>query len=531
MNVKVITPSNEEGFLREIDERTTAEDLAKTYGDEMPYRILAAKIDNKMVGLNTVIFDEIKEYERDLHQIELLDMRTQGVNLIYENTLCFIYLKAVEEVFAPFRVEIQHAINKGVYSIIRRQPSLLANEIEEIGKKMQELIDQDIKIENLGNDQYSLNGYIDSFKTPMLPSTGYVEHFSIRRYRRGVLLRMPQPKLPNVVPEYEDEVKLYEVFREATNWCKLMEVSHVKDLNQKVKDGTYKELIYMSEALHEKKIVELANTIKNERKRIILIAGPSSSGKTTFANRLLIQLKVIGLKPIYLGTDDYFINREFTPLDENGEKNFEDLEALDLDLFNKHMNSLLAGEEVDLPRYDFKEGVKKFGERIIKINSEQPIVIEGIHALNQHMTELVSDEEKFRIYISPLTQLNIDIHNRISTTDSRMLRRIVRDYKFRGYSATNTINSWPKVRAGEEKNIFPYSNEADAMFNSVHLYEISVLKKYALPLLQEIKREEPEYCEAQRMLKFLSHFETIEDDSMIANNSIIREFIGGSVLV
>lgn len=346
-----------------------------------------------------------------------------------------------------------------------------------------------------------------------------------------MLLRMPQPKLPNVVPEYEDEVKLYEVFREATNWCKLMEVSHVKDLNQKVKDGTYKELIYMSEALHEKKIVELANTIKNERKRIILIAGPSSSGKTTFANRLLIQLKVIGLKPIYLGTDDYFINREFTPLDENGEKNFEDLEALDLDLFNKHMNSLLAGEEVDLPRYDFKEGVKKFGERIIKINSEQPIVIEGIHALNQHMTELVSDEEKFRIYISPLTQLNIDIHNRISTTDSRMLRRIVRDYKFRGYSATNTINSWPKVRAGEEKNIFPYSNEADAMFNSVHLYEISVLKKYALPLLQEIKREEPEYCEAQRMLKFLSHFETIEDDSMIANNSIIREFIGGSVLV
>ena len=271
--------------------------------------------------------------------------------------------------------------------------------------------------------------------------------------------------------------------------------------------------------------------IKKQHKRIILIAGPSSSGKTTFARRLCIQLKVNGLNPLYMGTDDYFVERENSPLDEHGEKDYENLRALDIHLFNDNMNDLLAGKEVDLPTFDFMTGHKVFGERITSIKPVQPIVIEGIHALNEKLTEYIPKEEKFKIYISPLTQLNIDAHNRIPTTDERMLRRMVRDNLYRGHNAQSTINSWPKVRAGEDVNIFPYNSEADVLFNSYHVYEIAVLKKYAEPLLRQITPEEPEYAEAIRMLKFLRFFKTIDDDHVIVNNSIIREFIGGSIFV
>ncbi len=270
---------------------------------------------------------------------------------------------------------------------------------------------------------------------------------------------------------------------------------------------------------------------RQKKKRIVLIAGPSSSGKTTFARRLCIQLRVNGFAPLYISTDDYFVERKDTPLDEYGEKNFEDIEAIDVPLFNKNMNDLLAGKTVDLPTFDFLKGTKIFGKRMTSIKSNQLLVIEGIHALNEQLTCEIPKEDKFKIYISPLTQLNIDSHNRIVTTDHRMLRRLVRDYKYRGYSAQNTIASWPKVRAGEDKNIFPFSNEADVLFNSVHLYEICVLKKYAKPLLEQITPEEPEYSDAVRMLNFLRFFKTVEDDSAIANNSILREFIGGSVFV
>jgi uridine kinase len=379
--------------------------------------------------------------------------------------------------------------------------------------------------------QYSLDGYKNFFYGLMVPSTGYIQHFELKKYRKGVLLRFPHPKNPNLIPEYVDEIKMYGAFGEATNWGRLMEVSYVADLNKKVRNGQYKELIQLSEALHEKKIAEIADLIAKEKKRIILIAGPSSSGKTTFAKRLLIQLKVNGLKPLYMGTDDYFVEREQTSLDENGEPNFEDLSAIDIKLFNSNMNDLLSGREVDLPTFDFMVGHKNFGKRIIAIKPDQPIIIEGIHALNEKLTSRIADKQKFKIYISPLTQLNIDEHNRIPTTDVRMLRRIVRDYKFRGHSAKSTINAWASVRAGEDKNIFPFSNEANVFFNSVHLYELAVLKKYAEPLLKNIAQDETEYSETQRLLEFLNFFEAIDDDSMIANNSIIREFIGGSILV
>ena len=378
---------------------------------------------------------------------------------------------------------------------------------------------------------YSLDGYRDFYYGSMVPSTGYIKYFQVKKYKRGVLLRFPKPADPNKIPEYIDQEMLYRTFGEQTMWDKLLGINYVADLNEKIVNGDYKELIQISEALHEKKVAEIADEIKNRHKRIILIAGPSSSGKTTFARRLCIQLKVNGMDALYLGTDDYFVEREQTPLDEHGEPNYEGLDAIDIHLFNQNMNDLLAGKEVDLPTFDFLTGHKIYGKRKTSINSNQPIVIEGIHGLNEKMTEEISKDEKFKIYISPLTQLNIDEHNRIPTTDERMLRRMVRDNLFRGHDAQSTISEWPKVREGEDNNIFPYSGEADVLFNSYHVYEISVLKKYAEPLLLKIGSEEPEYAEAIRMLKFLKFFKTIEDDSIIVNNSIMREFIGGSVFV
>ena len=378
---------------------------------------------------------------------------------------------------------------------------------------------------------YSLEGCRDFFYGFMAPSTGYIEHFQLMKYRRGVLLRFPHPSAPDTMPPYVDEKKMYQAFGEQTKWDRLLGVSYVADLNEKIENGQYKELIQLSEALHEKKIAQIADMIKKQHKRIVLIAGPSSSGKTTFARRLCIQLKVNGLDPLYLGTDDYFVEREETPLDEHGEKDYENLQALDIQLFNDNMNALLEGREVDLPSFDFLTGHKVYGGRRTMIRKDQPVVIEGIHALNEDLTPYISKEEKFKIYISPLTQLNIDAHNRIPTTDERMLRRMVRDNLYRGHNAQSTIASWPKVRAGEDKNIFPYSGEADVLFNSYHVYEIAVLKKYAEPLLSRITPDEPEYAEAVRMLKFLRFFRTIEDDHIIAGNSIIREFIGGSIFV
>lgn len=536
-----------------IETGTTIEKLYLQRAEELPYTVLAAKVDNE--------FEDLTYRLHKPCRVELLDMRTQAANLIYQYSLSLIYLKAVEDCLGRVRVEIQNSLNKGLYTELKLPEPITAKQIRHIEKRMHQLVERDIPFvkeivsreegmrileadgrkaqqrlleEKLGIKQvkfYSLEGHRDFFYSLMAPSTGYIRYFELRKYRRGVLLRFPHPSQPDRIPEYEDEQKLYQAFGEQTRWDRLLDVNYVADLNDKIESGEYKELIQLSEALHEKKIAEIADMIKKQHKRIVLIAGPSSSGKTTFARRLCIQLKVNGLNPLYLGTDDYFVEREQSPLDENGEKDFENLQALDIELFNRNMNDLLAGKTVDLPRFDFLTGHKTFGERLTSISGTQPIVIEGIHALNEELTAYIAKEEKFKIYISPLTQLNIDAHNRIPTTDERMLRRMVRDNLYRGYNAQSTIASWPKVRAGEDKNIFPYSGEADVLFNSYHVYEIAVLKKYAQPLLEEIKPEEPEYADAVRMLKFLRFFRTIEDDSMIVNNSIIREFIGGSIFV
>ena len=536
-----------------VPKGVTIEGIYREVKDELTYTILAARVNNKIERLDHHINKECR--------VELLDMRTQEANLIYQNSLCLIYLKAIDDVLGNVEVDIENSLNKGLYTEIKSQTPVTAKDVRKIQRRMREIVSEDMpfirekltkeeaekifietgcpeKVELLCENQYlrkipfySLGGYRDFFYGLMVPSAGYIQHFELMKYRRGVLLRFPHPSKPDVIPEFVDEKMLYKTFGEQSRWGKLMGIDYVSDLNKKIEEGKFKELIQLSEALHEHRIVEIADMIKKQKKRIILIAGPSSSGKTTFAQRLCIQLRVNGLQPLYMGTDDYFVEREDTPVDEFGEKNYEDLDAVDIHLFNQNINDLLAGKEVDMPTFNFLTGHKEFGKRLTSIKSGQPIVIEGIHALNEELTRELPHDEKFKIYISPLTQLNIDSHNRVVTTDHRMLRCMVRDHKYRGHSAQSTIASWPKVRAGEDKNIFPYSNEADVLFNSVHLYEICVLKKYAKPLLEAITPEEPEYSDAVRMLNFLRFFKTVDDDSAIVNNSILREFIGGSVFV
>ena len=553
MNIRLVKELRSEETVAAIARGSTIEELYKQYAKQLPYTVLAAKVDNKIEGLDHRLSRECR--------VEFLDMRTQAANLIYQNSLILIYLKAIEDILGKADVDIENALNKGLYTEIKAAEPVTAKQVKEIEQRMHHIVEEDIpfvreeltkeeaiarfeemgcpeKIALLGENPrmkkvpfYSLAGYRDFFYGLMAPSTGYIRHFELRKYRRGVLMRFPQPSQPDKIPEYVDEKLLYKTFGEQNRWGKLMGIDYVSDLNRKIDEGKFTDLIQLSEALHERRIVEIADMITKGHKRIILIAGPSSSGKTTFARRLCIQLRVNGREPLYMGTDDYFVEREHTPLDEYGEKNYEDLDAVDIQLFNSNMNDLLAGKTVDLPTFNFITGKKEYGKRITSIKSSQPIVIEGIHALNEALTSELPEEEKFKIYISPLTQLNIDSHNRIVTTDHRMIRRMVRDYKYRGHSAQSTISSWPKVRAGEDKNIFPFSNEADVLFNSVHLYEICVLKKYAVPLLEAITPEEPEYGDAVRMLNFLRFFKTVEDDSAIVNNSILREFIGGSVFV
>jgi len=553
LKIRLKTTADEE--FREITRPGpfAVEELVREYQDELPYRVLIAEINGTERELTTeVVCDST---------IVFHDMRTRSADLVYQRSLTLLYLKAVKDVLGV-DAEIDNSLNKGLYTDIRMRGRINLIQIESIDRRMREMVEQDIPIvkknvtleegltiwTELGYQEkvalleefddppfdvrfYTLDDYTNYFFGLMVPSTGYLEHFELRKYKYGVLLRFPYYTKPDEIPEYRDDRKLYSAFGEEERWTKLLKTPYLADMNRMIKDGKAKDLILLSEALHEKKISDIADEIDKHNKRIVLIAGPSSSGKTTFARRLCIQLRVIGLDPVYLGTDDYFVDREETPLDENGEPDYENLGAIDIDLFNHDMNGLLNGEEVDLPEFDFMEGRKVFGKRKMKIRNDQPIVIEGIHALNEKMTELIDKKEKFKIYISPLTQLNIDRHNRVPSTDARMLRRMVRDYKYRGHSAADTITGWPKVRAGENKNIFPYNGEADVLFNTALEYEIPVLKKYVVPLLKEIRKDEPEHGEAIRIMKFLEFFRIIDDDSMIPNNSIIREFIGGSVFV
>ncbi len=511
--------------------------------------IVAAKVNNNIRELTYTLSEDCR--------IEFIDLSNLDGNRIYQRSLSFIFIKAAREILGNCSVTIEHSLSKGLYCEIKYSREINEKDVEDIKARMKEIIDQDIPFDKeemkcseamtIFKDQgmdskvkllkfrqkdyikiYTCGWLKNYFYGYMVPSTGYVKIFDLKFYKPGVILRFPQTDNPSCLPDYFEQNKLAGIFKEAEDWGDLMKLSYVSDLNERIETGTYEEVIRIAEALHEKKIAQIADRINKDTKRIILIAGPSSSGKTTFAQRLSIQLKVNGLDPIAFSTDDYFVEREQTPVDENGEYDYESLKALDLDLFNQHLKDLIAGKEVDLPVFNFIEGKKEFGKRILKISSNQPIIIEGIHGLNDKLTEKIPDHDKFRIYVSALTQLNIDNHNRIPTTDTRLLRRIVRDSQFRGHSAKTTLQLWTSVRRGEERNIFPFQEHSDAMFNSALVYELAVLKKYAEPLLNEIKEDEEEYVEAKRLLKFLSYFLSIENENAILNNSIIKEFIGRS---
>ncbi len=376
---------------------------------------------------------------------------------------------------------------------------------------------------------YELDGRYDYFYGQMAYSTGIIKAFDLMYYEPGFVLRYPKKNDLNVVADFKENRKLSQIFIETERWLNILEVGEVGSLNDKVENKEFRDLVMVSEALHEKKIAQIADMI-NERKetKVVLIAGPSSSGKTTFANRLSVQLRVNGYVPIPISLDDYFVDRDHTPKDENGEYDFESIYSLDLDLFNSHLGSLLKGEEVEIPSFNFKKGEREWiGHKLI-LPSNGILLIEGIHGLNPMLTASISDKHKFKVYISALTQLNLDNHNRIATTDIRRVRRIVRDYLSRGYGAEQTLKMWPSIRRGEEKNIFVFQEEADVMFNSTLVYELCVLKKYALEELNKISQDSPVYLEVSRLKSFLGFFKEIDKD-YVPTNSILREFIGGSV--
>lgn len=528
----------------------TAEDVLNSVKDRIKYSVYAALIDNKVMALNTRLTDGVS--------LRFLDIRSKQAFLMYQNSLVMLLLAAAKDIIGDQHVEVRMTLNQGLYIEVT-SCDVNEDQVAKIGMRMNQLIDMDLPFETghftkrtgrklmleEGLDEssrvfdklresdevriYKLNGYSDFFFTDLVPSTGYLKYFELMKYRDGILLRFAQPENPDRIPLYADEYIMYRAFKEQSQWNHLLGVKYVADLNEKIRAGKSFDLIQMSEALHDKKIVEIADAITAQKKRVVLVLGPSSSGKTTFARRLIVHLKVRGLDPLYVGTDDYFKERENCPRDENGEYDFEGIDALDLDLFNRQMKGLLAGEEVDMPVFDFITGHKEYGKRVTQISGDQPIIIEGIHSFDSVLTQEVDESEKFRIYISPLTHINLNAHNRIPTTDTRIVRRIIRDSRTRGANAAETLKIWKKVHAGENKNIFPHSGEADMLFNSVHVYELAVLKKYAVPLLKEIPEDDTEYPEAERLLKLFEFVESLEDDQLIANTSILREFIGGGV--
>jgi uridine kinase len=524
-------------------------DLVQQY--DTPYPILACRVNQKNKRLDKPIVKDAV--------VHLLDMRDNYANMSFQSSLTLLYLEAVRRVLGEkARVTISNSLSKGLFTTINT--TVTDKLVRKLEDTMHAIVKENLPFAEKHLSREDLIVYLKNRKREdtvrllqsspslddarlvrfggvedvayihQLPSSRYLHSFELVHYRYAIILRFPPQSHPGGIVPFEEQKLLFDAFSEETEWEKLMNISYAADLNEAMADHR-KETIMLSEALHEKKIAMIAQRIANEKKRIILIAGPSSSGKTSFAKRLCIQLRVCGLRPLYLGTDDYFIDRKDLIPDEKGNYDFETIKALDINLFTRQMNDLLAGRAVDLPTFNFITGEKEYGTRITKIDRSMPIVIEGIHGLNPVLTEGIPDDEKFRIYISPLTSINIDSHHRIPTTDARMLRRLVRDYRTRDRSAEQTIHDWPSVRRGEDKWIFPYCDDADAFFNSSAIYELSVLKKYAEPLLHSIPKRSEAYSEAKRMRDFLKFFRAIDDDHEIANNSILREFIGGSILV
>lgn len=514
--------------------------------------VVGARLNNEVVDLYTEVAEP--------GQLEWLDLATEDGMRIYRQSLVFLLTKAAFELFPHYDIEVKHSLGKSYYCEIDGLEEVSHLELMALEAKMRELVEADEPIipqhlsrenavriiqalgygkkatllEKLGQKKvvmYSLGTFSGYSYSVLAPGTGALGVFRLEVYARGFLLRFPSETNPAVVSPYPHLPKLGKVFRETKEWASILGIEHLVDLMQLLEKGPgeVRDLIHVAEALHEKSIAYIADEIfaKRDKIRLILIAGPSSSGKTTFAYRLGIQLRVLGLRPVSISMDDYFVNREQTPRDEKGDYDFEALEAIDLELFNRHLQDLIGCQEVECPVYNFHTGHREFYGRKVQVDQDHPIIIEGIHGLNEKLTASIKRESKYKIYISALAQINIDSHNRIPTTDARLIRRIVRDSQFRSHDALATLKRWPSVRRGEERNIFPYQEEADVMFNSALLYELCVLKKYAEPLLRKVGREEQEYSDARRLLSLLDYFPTMSETN-VPLNSILREFIGGS---
>ena len=516
--------------------------------------IVAAQKGKEIFSLLEMSDDDIDEYVR------WIEVDSEQGHLIYEKSLILLFVAATKSIYPKSEITVEHTINTGLYFRIKNRdfPILKMEHVQKILRKMKEMVEKDIPFEIIDSmsktdmkkilmqeeldEKLAILEKIDCKKLVTLdnkvfdfamfktvPSTGYLEVFDLLYYPPGVILKMPLINDHKTLAPFEERKKLFRVHQEFKGWTEFLDMEYISSLNKKIKNEEFKEMILVSEERHEKEIGNIAEKIASniDRSRLILIAGPSSSGKTTFSKRLAIHLKVLGLKPVTIGMDDYFLPKDRTPRDENGKYDFESVKAIDIELFNEHLLTLMEGGEIVLPKYNFKKGVREDGEKL-KISYNQPIIVEGIHGLNPELTQFIPDNMKFKIYVSALTQLNIDRYNRIKTTNVRLVRRIVRDAQFRGHSAADTIKMWSDVRRGEDKNIFPYQETADIMFNSALPYELCVLRDFGIRFLEQVPEDSNEYIKAKELLFILNLFEPI-DPYYTPKSSIIREFVGNSI--
>lgn len=540
------------GEVREYAVGTTFEEVAKDFQTDEKSVIALVLENGKMRELSKVV--------RGDAEISFIRLNERLGHKTYERTATMLFVKALADVVGDpvkGKAKVEFTIGRGIYISVKGDYKADDELVAKVNDRMRELVEANIPItkktypideavsmfEKLGMcdkvklfkyrqsstvNVYSIDDYHDYYYGYMLPSTGYIKYFQVMPYEDGFLLLLPHRDTPDKLEVFEPREKLFEALATSTEWGNQLDIDTVGDLNNQICDGNTEHLILVQEALQERRIGEIASEIVAKGNvRFVMIAGPSSSGKTSFSHRLSIQLRTHGLTPHPIALDNYFVNRDKTPRDEKGDYDYECLGAIDVEQFNKDMLDLLDGKEVEMPRYNFKTGLREYKGDMLKLDPDDILVIEGIHGLNEKMSYALPDDSKFKIYISALTSLNIDGHNRIPTTDGRLLRRMVRDYRTRGASAKRTIQMWPNVRKGEESYIFPFQEKADVMFNSVLIYELAALKQYAEPILYSIGPDEPEYYEARRLLKFLGYFLSIPSESL-PNNSIAREFVGGS---
>ena len=524
-------------------------DVYNASGLNMPYGPASAKANNVTVGLNFRLYRSM--------DVEFLDISSESGLRSYVRSLCFVLCKAVADLYPEGQIVLQHPVSNGHYCTLKIGYTPTTDEVEHIRLRMEEIIEADIPFHShevhtdkavrlfrqsgmmdkvtlletsgmLYTYYYTLADNVDYYYGSLLPSTGWIRLFGLEQYDEGLLLRYPHPSNPAQLPPLVKQEKMLEVFKMHSRWHDIMGVRTIGDVNIANLTGHSTELINVAEALQEKEIARIAEDIHNRGKvKVILIAGPSSSGKTTFSKRLSVQLMTCGLKPRAISLDDYFVNREQTPLDADGEYDYESLYALDLPFFNGQLQALIEGGEVELPRFNFTTGQREFKGDRLRLADNTVLILEGIHALNPELTPLIPAENKYKVFVSALTTIRLDNHNYIPPTDNRLLRRIIRAYKYRGYSAQQTISRWPSVLRGEERWITPFVEEADAMFNSAMLFELAVLKEHALPILNRVMQNCPEYSEAYRLRYFLQYIVAVQDKDL-PPTSLLREFLGGS---